>query len=98
MSDDKFIGRPGSALASLIPDWATTDTSGCGCKSWIKKMDRGGVQWVNANREPLVEHLVKQKKYLTGPLRLIPDALARAGANILVDRAIAAAEVPAEDV
>jgi hypothetical protein len=85
---DGFKGRPGSALASLIPDWATTDTSGCGCKSWIKKMDRGGVQWVVANRDAIVQHIVNQKKYLKAPLNLTPDAACRIGANKLLDKAM----------
>jgi hypothetical protein len=85
---DGFKGRPGMALSSLIPDWATKDTEGCGCKSWIKKMDRGGVHWCNANREALINHLVRQKKYLVGPLRLVPDAVAKVGATKLLDKAI----------
>lgn len=89
---NEFAGRPGSALASLIPDWATTDTSGCACKSWIKKMDRGGVHWCNANREAIINHLVRQKKHLIGPLSLFPDAVAMVGATKLLDKAIRLAE------
>ena len=82
----------GTKLASLIPDWATTDTSGCGCKSWIKKMNRWGVSGCEANREEIINHLVKQKKYLIGPLRLVPDAVAKAGATKLLDKAIRLSE------
>ena len=85
---ESFSGRCGSALASLIPDWAVNDTKGCSCKSMQKQMDKLGVQWVNANREMLINHLVGQKKYLTGPLRLVPDAVARLGAEKLPDKAI----------
>ena len=82
----------GTKLASLIPDWATTDTSGCGCKSWIKKMNRWGVSGCEANRDAIINHLVKQKKYLTGPLRLVPDAVARVGATKLLDKAMRLSE------
>lgn len=85
---ESLVGRPGSALASLIPDWAVNDTKGCGCKSMQKQMDKLGIQWANANREMLINHLVGQKKYLTGPLRLVPDAVARLGAEKLLDKAI----------
>ena len=88
MSDDKFIGRPGSALASLIPDWATKDRSGCSCKSYAARMDQLGVQWCHANYDMIVEHLVKQKKYLKAPLNMTPDAACRIGARRLLDKAI----------
>ena len=83
-----FCGRPGSALASLIPDWAVSDNKGCSCKSWSKKMDMWGVSGCEANREAILNHLVGQKKRLAGPLRLVPDAAARIGAAKLLDRAI----------
>lgn len=92
MSDNRFIGRPGSALASLIPDWGVIDTKGCKCKSYAAKMDRGGVHWCNANREGIINHLVRQKKYLIAPLRLVPDAVAKVGATKLLDKAIRLAE------
>lgn len=84
----KPVEAVGSELAKLIPAWATSDTSGCSCKSWVKKMDRWGVSGCEANRDAIVNHLVKQKKYLVGPLRLVPDAVAKAGATKLLDKAI----------
>jgi len=83
-----MYGRPGTALSSLIPDWATKDRSGCSCKSYAKKMDRWGVPGCETNRDQIINHLVGQKKYLTGPLKLVPDAVARAGATKLLDKAI----------
>jgi len=83
-----FYGRPGTALASLIPDWAKSDTSGCGCKSFSRKMDRWGVSGCRRNFDAIVNHLVKQKQFLAGPLKMAPDSLARAGAKTLVNRAI----------
>lgn len=85
---NEFAGRPGSALASLIPDWATSDRSGCSCKSYAARMDQLGVQWCNSNYDMLVEHLVQQKKYLKAPLNMTPDAACRIGARRLLDKAI----------
>lgn len=85
---ESFSGRVGSALSSLIPDWAVSDTKGCSCKSWSKKMDMWGVSGCEANREAILNHLVGQKKLLAGPLQLIPDAAARIGAAKLLDKAI----------
>jgi len=87
-AQDGFKGRPGSALASLIPDWATSDRSGCSCKSYAARMDQLGVQWCNANYDMIVEHLVQQKKYLKAPLNMTPDAACRIGARRLLDKAI----------
>lgn len=84
----KPVGAVGSELAKLIPAWATSDTSGCGCKSWIKKMDRWGISGCEANEEQIIEHLVGQKRYLTPPLNMMPVAVARAGAKALLAKAI----------
>lgn len=87
-AQDGFKGRAGSALSSLIPDWATNDRSGCSCKSYAARMDQLGVQWCNANYDMIVEHLVQQKKYLKAPLNMTPDAACRIGARRLLDKAI----------
>ena len=83
-----YIGKPGSALESLIPDWAVDDKSGCGCKSWIKKMDQGGCDWTEKNRAPLVAHLVRQKKRLVSPMDKAPDVVCAMLANQMVSKAI----------
>ena len=86
------VEKVGTEMSKLIPDWTTKDTSGCGCKSWIKKMDRWGVEGCETRRKAIVDHLVAQKKYLIAPLRIVPDSVARIGAEKLLDQAIANAK------
>lgn len=78
----------GTALESLIPEWAVADRSGCDCKSWVRKMDSWGVTGCQANREAIITRLVKQKERLIPLLRGMPDSLARLGAGKLLDKAI----------
>lgn len=78
----------GTALESLIPQWALKQRSGCDCKSWVKKMNKWGVEGCEDNFETIVQHLVGQKKYLVPALQLVPDALARVGAEKILRKAI----------
>ena len=80
--------RVGTALESLIPDWAVADKVGCDCKSWVRKMDSWGVVGCEANRESIITRLVKQRDRLIPLLRGIPEPLARIGAGKLLDKAI----------
>jgi hypothetical protein len=82
-------GGVGTELSNLIPDWAVRDLSGCQCKSWAAKMDRYGVQWCELNRKAIVNHLVSSREYLVPALRLLPEAVIRAGADALLTKAIA---------
>lgn len=84
----KPIAKVGTALESLIPEWAVADRSGCDCKSWVRKMDSWGVSGCQANREAIISRLVKQKERLIPLLRGMPDSLARLGAGKLLDKAI----------
>lgn len=81
-------GGVGTELSKLIPDWAVSDLSGCQCKSWIAKMDRYGAKWCEANRAPIIEHLVQSKARLIPAFRILPDAACRVVANRLLNYAI----------
>lgn len=78
----------GTHLASLIPDWAKSMKGGCGCKDWELKMNRWGVDACEKNREQIVNHLMSQDEHLVKPLQCLPEALKRAVANKMLDRAI----------
>ncbi len=78
----------GTALESLIPQWALKQRRGCDCKSWVRKMNQWGVEGCEDNFETIVDHLVGQKKYLIPALQLVPDSLARVGAEKLLRKAI----------
>ena len=78
----------GTALESLIPEWAVADKEGCDCKSWVRKMDSWGVVGCEANRQAIISRLVNQKERLIPLLRGMPDSLARLGAGKLLDKAI----------
>jgi len=82
----------GTELGKLIPDWLAKQSSGCGCNNWKRRMDKGGVDWCKANKPIIIQRLVQQKKLLPAPLRLLPRVAMRAGAELLLDRAIANAE------
>jgi hypothetical protein len=84
----KSLERVGTALESLIPDWALKDRSGCDCKSWVRKMNAWGISGCQANREAIVTRLVSQRERLIPLLRGIPEPLARIAANKLLDKAI----------
>jgi hypothetical protein len=57
-----------------------------------RKMDKGGVEWCKANKPMIIQKLEQQKKLLPAPLRLLPRVALRAGAELLLDKAIANAE------
>jgi len=90
----EYSNRPGSALASLIPDWAVQFKKGCGCKDMQKKMDRWGTQGCKSpgNYESIVAHLIKQSDLLVPMLRGLPKSVRRMGAKRLLDKAIVISE------
>jgi len=81
--------RPGTALARIIPKWAASQKKGCGCKDYQKKMDLWGTEGCEVQFDNIVSHLLKQEKHLISPLRVLPDALKKKFAQVLVARAIA---------
>jgi hypothetical protein len=84
-----FKDRPGSALASLIPDWAVSIKGGCSCKDWEKKMNKWGPDACGTTqREGIVNHLMAQDEQLIPPLRALPAFAKRLAANKLLDAAI----------
>jgi len=84
-----FRNRPGTALARIIPKWAASQKKGCGCKDYQKKMDLWGTEGCEVQFDNIVSHLLKQEKHLISPLRVLPDALKKKFAQVLVARAIA---------
>ena len=83
-----FKDKPGSALASLIPDWAVSVKGGCSCKDWEKKMNNWGVESCGTdNRVAIVQHLMSQEEHLIPPLRALPAFAKRLAANKLLDKA-----------
>ena len=55
-------------------------------------MDDNGIEWCKASKPMIVQRLVSQKNLLPLPLRVLPVSALRAGAELLVDKAIANAE------
>lgn len=68
-------GRPGTALAKLIPDWANANKGKCSCKDYQAKMDRWGTEGCREHYDEIVSHLMKQETHLISPLRKIPDRM-----------------------
>lgn len=84
-----FSNKPGTALASLIPEWAVQFKNGtCGCGDFAKRMDQWGADGCK-QREPLiVSHLLSQDELLVPPLRALPKRMKARIAKRLVQRAI----------
>ncbi len=82
----------GTELGKLIPDWLVRQTRGCGCNNWKRKMDDNGIGWCKANKLLIVNRLVQQKALLPAPLRMLPKSALKAGAELLVEKAITNAE------
>lgn len=82
----------GTELGKLIPDWLAKQARGCGCNNWKRRMDDNGIEWCKASKPMIVQRLVQQKNLLPAPLRILPTSALRAGAALLVDKAIANAE------
>lgn len=90
----EFHNKPGSALESLIPQWAVSNSKGCKCRDKKKQMDRLGTDGCKQtkNYEMLVDHLVKQSDRLIPMLRGIPHSFRERGARRLLDKAIKLSE------
>ena len=81
--------KPGTALASIIPNWAVDVKKGCACRDMAKKMDRWGVKGCIAHYDAIVDHLLtKGSDALIPMLSVAPAALKKAGAKRLLNKAI----------
>jgi hypothetical protein len=56
----KSKGKPGTELEKLIPKFFASE--GCGCKSYVRKMDRWGVIGCESRFDEIVEFLCEQAK------------------------------------
>lgn len=93
-----FHGKPGSALASLIPEWAIDGKKGCTCRDMAAKMDKWGIDGCLLHRSSIIDHLVRESSVKLIPiLKLAPIALRKAGANRLFDKAISLANEEAPE-
>lgn len=88
MDETDFKDRPGSALASLIPDWAVSNNDGCKCQDFSRKMDKWGTARCEERASHIVEHLMSQRQFLQPVLSHLPGTMLRYGAYRLVRRAI----------
>ncbi len=87
----------GTELGKLIPDWLAKQSRGCGCNNWKRKMDENGIEWCKSNKPVIVNRLVSQKNLLPAPLKVLPTSALKAGATLLVEKAIANAIANAEN-
>ena len=85
---DSFHNKPGSALESLIPDWAVQFKTGCKCKDMRNKMDRWQIKGCEAREDMIVAHLMAQSDKLIAVFRGIPTPLRRMAAKRLFRKAI----------
>ena len=86
----------GTELTALIPDWAVQFKGGCGCRDVAKKMDKWGLRGCELHRKYIVNHLMKQSDKLIPILRGLPEALRRAVATRLLNKAMRNARKAAE--
>ena len=77
---------PGTHLANLFKWFGIkAKEKGCGCRSYQKKMDKGGPQWCRDHKQEIIDHLAKEAKK-----RKLP--FIRLAAEKLVELAIRRAE------
>ena len=79
-------GGPGTELKKLLGSFGIrSKEKGCGCRSYQKKMDKGGPQWCRDHKQEIIDHLAKEAKK-----RKLP--FIRLAAEKLVELAIRRAE------
>ncbi len=83
-----FHNKPGSALESLIPDWAVQFKTGCKCKDMRDKMDKWRTSGCEVREDMIVAHLMAQSDKLIAVFRGIPTPLRRMAAKRLFRKAI----------
>ena len=77
---------PGTQLANLLKWFGIhAKEKGCGCRSYQKKMDKGGPQWCRDHKEEILDHLAKEAKK-----RKLP--FVKLAASKLIDLAIRRSE------
>lgn len=83
-----FKNKPGTALASLIPDWIVSTKKSCSCKDYERKMNRWGTDGCIARENQIIGHLLKQDDKLIPMFRGIPMSLKKITAKKLLAKAI----------
>jgi hypothetical protein len=87
-SNKSYRNKPGSALESLIPEWAVESGRQCSCASMKAQMDTMGTQWCIDQSDMLVEHLMQQSDKLIPIFRVLPYSLRMTAAKNLLEKAI----------
>ena len=86
MPTTKATTGPGTELSKMLAAWGIhAKEKGCGCRSYQKKMDKGGPQWCRDHKAEILDHLAKEAKK-----RKLP--FVKLAASKLVDLAIRRAE------
>ena len=94
-----FKNKPGSALESLIPDWAVQFKGNCSCKDMAEKMNRWETAGCKLREKEIVLHLEKQSDRLIAVFRGMPKSLRKIAARRLFAKAIklSEADLPSDD-
>lgn len=79
---------PGTELHKMIPKFLESPT--CSCKSWAKKMNVWGSDMCEANREVIIDKLIKEASSRS-LFSWVPESATRIVAERLVDTAISRA-------
>ena len=87
-----YYNKPGSALASLIPDWAVQSKKKCQCENMRDRMDAWGTVGCKIRAISIADHLVRQGSHLIAPLSILPENLKKSAAKRLVEKAIELSE------
>lgn len=86
---NRYYNKPGSALESIIPNWAAQFAKGCGCRDMRVKMDRWGTTGCLHREDTIVAHLMQQPEKVVAIFKNIPMPIRRAAARRLFEKAIA---------
>ena len=82
----------GTELGKLIPEWLGKQSKWCGCNNWKRKRDQTGIGLFKGNKPMIVQRLCAPMAVLPSPLRVLPVSALRAGAELLVEKAMTNAE------
>jgi len=83
----------GTAVKELIGYFGLQPVSGCSCEKAAAEWDAKGVEWCEQNKEVLINTLVSnaaKHPVLASTMKVIPLAVQRLTAKMLVSRAIRA--------
>lgn len=95
--EDRRVSGVGTELGKLIPEWLAKQSRGCGCNNWKNKCDAWGIEKCKANKSVIIKRLVDQRHMLPAAMKMLPTAALKAGATLLVEKAIANAIANADD-